>query len=366
MIETGQCICHICGKTFSRAYYHNASNADGVILLRRGGRYAVEPARSGNHDPSILGKDEYRLSSDNDYEDGLPNRIEVMKNGVSVRMFHCCPECGVHTNLFSNSGVAPTYSIAIVGGNNSGKTAWLKALGVASNRELLQRAHYPYQIELESTPESGDTITTNADGEGATRYLTIEPNDGASKGRNICAGVLLRDFGGELFNETLNETLSNANLDRLLQQRSTGGPDAYLLFLDGSEANQNNFINAWRTLEKNYFSPRRKPIVGVVITHVDKMVGQQTPALLIKDTFRPGESYQVDALTRRMDLEDLIARKYSGQISVIRSVCAATRGFIVKSCLDVTKDYAQYVNEGINVYDPLLWILNQLEIFPWR
>ena len=95
--------------------------------------------------------------------------------------------------------------------------------------------------------------------------------------------------------------------------------------------------------------------------------------LFNEHTFCTPTSYQPDIMFPRMALEHTIASQLIPY--ALHSEFIDAQGFLVQSCVDKTvtqKDAAGQETEclernydcSMNVMDPLLWILNQLHIFP--
>jgi hypothetical protein len=84
-------------------------------------------------------------------------------------------------------------------------------------------------------------------------------------------------------------------------------------------------------------------------------------------------SYRREDMLNRIALENAIVRAYDSPILDTDSSLA--RGFLVRSCNTFSREVVndkgeksmeliEDLRESMNVMDPLLWILNRLQIFP--
>ncbi|MBQ4303604.1 MAG: hypothetical protein II774_03850, partial [Lachnospiraceae bacterium] len=205
MLKAGTCICPRCGKIFRMAYYYNAPSAIGARLSysRQNHTYRVDPyfpddpERTAN--PGFTLQLATRIGKK---EQGVPYSITVIRqtDGRSEKeeltMLHSCPECRhYNTVLPRHYGIYPLYVIALAGLTSAGKSAWLTAIANPNNLARLNEAGYSMHLEPDGYSSSSSKAEPTVPGSmGRTTYLVITDREG--KG---VAGVLLRDFSGELF-----------------------------------------------------------------------------------------------------------------------------------------------------------------------
>lgn len=385
MLKAGTCICPRCGKIFRMAYYYNAPAAIGARLSysRQTGSYRVDPYFPD--DPARTASPGFSLQLDtrigrNDH--GVPHSITVIRqmDGSSEKeellMLHSCPVCRhYNTVLPRHYGIYPLYVIALAGLTSAGKSAWLTAIANPNNLARLNEAGYT--MHLEPASYSGGEIKaepTVPGSIGRTTYLVINDREG-----NGVAGVLLRDFSGELF-APARESSEGGSYDWqnyssdwatfAAQGSEYDGPDLFFIVdsavKSGKHSDQET--SAYNTLRSNA-DLTGKP-VGLILTHVDKLMEEKpghpgdstkTVPLIDSKTFAVNAGYRMRQLVPRMALQDYIVTRYHN-LARLLSGTGGYRGFLVKSCEN--RGDVQNFSNPINVLDPLIWALNTLGIFP--
>ena len=384
MIGAGKYICPTCGNTMSRAFYMNETYGAGVLLVRnRFQKYVLEPCIPGSNAVDKAREEvDFVLTDQNDLTDGMPDKIWVQdrKDGQRKKVMvlqHCCPACTdelgkpLVMKFPPSFGAIPTYFIAVVGAKESGKGSWLDAITSMNNQNNLQGAGFSCRIDPYQVVGGREVITkTNLASPGNTKYLYLAKNERPDQ---PYAMVILRDFAGELFDDEANlNKAAGVNMLGMLERL-----DAILFLTDEStEEGQDARKDTFNWLKKYLSKKNGEPVImGVVLTHADIMLeeGRMTEKnpdipLLTPHTFLPDspDSYRLNRLMQRIELEDMIARQYSKAVNVMN----AEKCFIVKSATPRDKtdeDEDEEENDfsnGINIYDPLLWVLNRLRLFP--
>lgn len=380
MIPAGKTFCPVCGSVFTEVFYKTGTKSTGVFLKRYplSRKLDIEP-----YDPSqgTTPTENIQLISPQHTDgDDIPAYIKVQFEGDSqpLTLLRCCPKCKKKTTaLYPDYGKYPLFVIVAMGTVGAGKTAWLGATGYSRNHSAVNSAKFPYVLDsvtLSSSTQQAEA--TILDSRGNTKLIRIR----SRKDNRVVADVLLLDSAGELFD---NVTPENQKLwDFLAKNEDFPGADAFV-FLQPADAHS----AAGETLFNNCYSNgifENKPL-AVVGNRLDKMLeSKQFPTvkdlsknnkvpLFNEHTFCTPTSYQPDIMFPRMALEHTIASQLIPY--ALHSEFIDAQGFLVQSCVDKTvtkKDAAGQETEclernydcSMNVMDPLLWILNQLHIFP--
>ena len=396
MFPAGKFICPYCANTMTRMFYRNDYEAAGAFLVRdENGHYAVKTGVPGSYNPDDASSVEYELCDDEErLWDGAPHMIRVRNRkskdpNKAIFLEHGCPICQLFPKSFPASyGRTPIYVIAVVGGKASGKTSWLQAMAWQGNQVLMSAFRFPNAIIFEQQIVTLQTNeATKKQEQGYTNFLTL------SKDGQDYATIILRDFAGELFDD---KKIGAASDDVPLWDMLSY-PDAFLFFADETEKEdpekrERNIIgrdNTYQWLQKRCLQPRRdggRPILGIVLSHADMMSGSDDPYMrtiakprkwggmtapyITENTFPRDtvESYTPENILPRIELEDMIARRCSNFVEIQRHTRWAQKSFIVKSCVPemINGVEKQNYEGGINVYDPLIWVLNRLRLFPVR
>lgn len=390
MIDAGEYICPLCGNIKSSAFYMNAQYGAGVLLARKrmGRKYELVPYIPGRESVDNAREEaNFQLVDFREAADGMPDSITVRDLSDARRkkvvLRRCCPSCTdeegrpLVMRLPPSCGLLPTFFIAVVGGVGGGKGSWLDAIVSMQNQTNLAKAGFPCSIGAEQDTDVVEVnVKTNIASPGNTKHLYLYQDN------RPYAMIVLRDFAGELFGDFFEDSDESVNLLGMLKR-----PDAILFVTDETtpEGRQHRLGSMnWLKLHLPRVGPSEKeePIpMGVILTHADAMMdegfmvgtGKKIP-LLNRKTFPPDtpDSYRLYNFMRRVELEDAIARQYSPHVDALRSGAGikAEKSFIVNSATPfeaTVEEGTQMRNnfsDGINVYDPLLWVLNRLKLFP--
>lgn len=386
MIEAGKCFCYHCGNVFTQAYYKNPERAVGVLLKRPRGsrdprRFSVEPYSPSGAE--ITDEDQVTFESAAKANDGLPNSITVRtKKGALVEMFRSCPMCvNTTTTMYPTAGKYRTFVIGMVGDRAVGKSTWLQAIATAENYVRVNNQPYVHKLVFTECQDTlGVPSATSRDGEGNSNVLLVVDK---KTGKTI-ANVVLVDAAGEHFRTM--DTPGNRMHRILLSHGEYPGADACLFFESAESRVQE--IESVEELERrsqafrifNKLSPLIPDMpIAYVCTHTDKLVvkkkliprvddnaGREMVPLFTSGTFSDATSYDPKVLLPRFVQEDLIARTPMPAVLGAASR-KKRRGFMVQSCANAKdkagKPYDDF-RKNFNVMDPLLWVLDKLELFP--
>jgi hypothetical protein len=380
MIPAGKIFCPVCGSVFTELFYKNGTKSTGALLMRHPftNLLDVKP-----YDPSssTTPSEEITLITPKHLDGNeFPEHIKVQFKGDTepLTMLRCCPKCTKQTTaLYPEYGKYPLFVVMAMGDVGAGKTAWLGATGYISNLAAVNQANYPYALDSvtlsTSTQQSEATIL---DSRGNTKLLRIKSRND----KRVVADVLLLDSAGELFKNICPE---NTKLwDFLAKNPDFPGADAFV-FLQPADAHSTAGEKMFNgCYSKGVFT--NKP-VAVVVNRLDKILeSNQVPAVqdisktkmvpwFSADTFDSPTSYLPEKMCFRMTLEHAVATQLLSY--ALQSEFVNSQGFLVQSCVDkkvTKKDDAgrdipfleRNYDHSINVMDPLLWVLNQLHIFP--
>ncbi len=367
MINAGTCFCHICGKTSDIAYYHSGTFGTGLVLTHNPLKgYSVRPySPKGEPIKDIT----MTLSGETKFSE-IPGKLTVDVSSPTVNdtltFKRACPKCKTLTEFFPDQGLLPTYIIAVVGKKATGKSSFMHSLSTLGS-ESMSRADYPYTIvpstllsdEAKMNPTPANTI-------GKSTMMKIVEK---ATGKEIAA-ILLVDTAGELFEED-NPTLNNYPDTRRILQNA----DAFI-FIDPSVKGEDDVIPVYNCLNENDMLEGK--VVAYVMNRLDEYINSipvvdslwadDKVPLITEHTFpvcTADDSYNIKKLIPRLVLEDMIVNKVRRLPRRIRRANKCS-GFIVKSCHPVLADgkMISRFDTPINVYDPIIWILNQLNIFP--
>ena len=385
MLKAGACICPRCGKIFRMAYYYNAPAAIGARLSysRQTGSYRVDPYFPD--DPERTANPGFRLhltASISKEDHGVPHSITVERqmDGSSVReeikMLHSCPECRLrNTVLPRNYGIYPLYVIALAGLTSAGKSAWLTAISNAVNLSRLNEAGY--SLRFDPAEFSGNNIKaepTVPGSMGKTTYMVVRDREGRGK-----AGILLRDFSGELFAPPEDapdrgtydwQSYSSDWATFTAKGSEYQGPDLFFIVDSAvkSENHSDQEMSAYNTLRMNADLAGRP--LGLILTHADKLMEAHpahpkdptgTVPLIDRKTFAVNAGYRMRQLVPRMALQNYIVVQHH-HLARYLDGSKNCRAFLVKSCENIGN--VQNFDNPVNVLDPLIWALNTLGIFP--
>lgn len=381
MIEAGKFFCPVCGNVDTEAFYKVGGRTEGLRLTHRklGGGFRVEviDPESGKVTPDAV----ELISNLDRHPNGIPERITVKfagENRTVDATRHCrfCAREKVNTKVFLNNGHCPLYVVAMMGDRTVGKTAWLDAVSYPLNSAAVNEGNYPFRLNfVNPSGRYGVSKATPEYGRGATKFLEVVNNTD----NRIVAQVLLLDMAGELFLTTPQI------LNRLVQgYLDYPGPDAFIFMesASGSNVEAPNLDAAFQT-QTIYSNARTvgafngKPVAWV-LTHLDQMIedesypkqlesrGMMEIPVMSKSTFTARTSYSRHNMLDRMAIEHHVARACQPAV-LLDAPGSSNHGFLVQSCTtfkDREKGLTEDRNVSMNVMDPLLWVLNQLHIFP--
>lgn len=404
MIEAGKSFCPHCVETHEGAYYGNASLGWGVWLKhsRFGGKYRVEAEDFGRE--SAPASALRLLSTVTDADKGVPDAIVIgdTGSGEEYELDRVCPVCAQkrnrYTRVLREVGKYPTFVIAMIGDTAAGKSAWLDAVAMPINTNDVNKLNYPHRLEyITRSHTEMPSVRTLKESRGQTKLLEILDKET----RKIVALVYLVDVGGELYRPDHQVPLDpdqGPRMDeKVIRHLLKGhmqypGADAFV-FVEPAvtvKKKDNQGFSAGKIYgelhQEGYING--KPL-AYVLTHADKLIKQgkfravrgfnhtQEVPIMTDATFSLDErtSYRREDMLSRMALEDAIVRAYDSPI--LDSDNAVARGFLVRSCdtiqNEVENEQGMKVTElvenlrvSLNVMDPLLWILNQLKLFPLK
>jgi len=395
MIEAGVSFCYNCGSTFRDAFYKSGAKASVCAVLRHPKihlkkiDWELELFTPDGSDPDP--NEKLTLLNVNGGGDGMPDSITVRyADGKVHEMKRCCPFCkdgngkSLNTQLPEDCGRYRTFVIAMVGERTVGKTTWLQSIAIERNLALINAIEaYPYKLDfIYKNPKfNAPPGATPVGAAGKTNYLRIiEKATG-----KIAASVILLDAAGELYPQ-IHEP------DCILRKFLFGlgeypGVDALMYFESAmthvDEIRTKEDLDLLNSSFAVYEAMHKagaltgKP-VAYVCTHTDEMlnkkkripktadhIGKKPMALYTKGTFTDGQNYEPEQLLDRRALQDVICRSMGPD--VLLTADHTRRGFMIQSCQDIKLKDGTAINdmsENYNLMDPLLWLLEQLRIFP--
>ena len=385
MIDAGKFFCPMCANVNTEAFYKEGSHNMGIRLIHNkfGGGFDVEGIHmeDGTVDPDGV-ELVSQLTPQTD-ADGIPERITVKFRGEEKAVDatrHCqfCAQNATNTKLFRDNGRYPLYVVAMVGDRDAGKTAWLDATSYPLNSAAVNEKNYPFKLHYVTVSgRYGKSEATPEYGRGATKFLEI-----INKGDNrVVAHVLLLDVAGELFLTTpeILERLTGGYMDY-------PGPDAFI-FMESAlsdSAKDTAIANALKaaTIYDNCKAKgifKNKPVAWV-LTHLDSIIEHETYpkkrdssgmidlSVMSRNTFTTSTNYAPEILKDRLAIENYVAKSYLPTV-LLDAPGSSNHGFLVQSCTTIDDPNLGLIedrNQGINVMDPLLWVLHQLHIFPLK
>lgn len=351
MIKAGHCICHKCGQVSKFAFYSNATTPkSGVVLFRSVfNRLSVKNAKIDN---SPTNKN-YALSDKTPMGPNLPwppmkiTAIDKNNNNTEQELVRICPKCAKEGNinrLFPRQGALPTYIIGVIGSRQSGKSCFLHGITITNYLDNLKDKFkvkitpwkYTKDIEIKYAPTDRNSL-------GNSLMLTLSYKETAF------ANVLLIDTAGEA-----NET--GIDIPAQILSKTDG-----FIFIKDPTANQNDSNKAIMVFNEytNMGYLNNKPI-AYVNTKLDLI---NNPPLCDKDTFQfdNNNTYKPKDLFKRWALESWISNRLNSGMPEIDNP-GSQHSFIIKSCS--SENSVSKFENPINIFDPLIWLLNQLGLFP--
>ncbi|MBR7164975.1 MAG: hypothetical protein IKD18_01735 [Clostridia bacterium] len=390
MLNAGIVLCHKCGRVTSDAYYYHSTYNVWVQLKRKplGGLYVEHfvpeyASDSKNVDCrySVLNRAARRgaqIGQDNfQHTIKVDLTIDGDKKGT-VSFKRCCPFCAETglNEIIMGMGDLPTYVIGVMGVRQVGKSCWIHALGCAENQNAVNR--FPHYLSSEAVEDSSSPRidATQLNDMGKTKIITI--NKPSRKGGIPVVAVLVLDFAGEIFEEDKEKEFEESSGYALLGgTEGYSGLDAVVVMdaPDSSNMNDPRFVAAFNRARK-YGLLTGRP-VAYVFNQADRLFANppmqelsnrpdyQVP-LLNKETFckTSKDQYAKDKLLRRIKLQTVLAGRHSALAPLIYQENPQSAGFFVKSTQPEEGGRVLNFKESINVMDPLIWILNELDVFP--
>lgn len=384
MIKAGFCFCPTCAAVYTDAFYKSARHAVGVRLKHSvlSGKCTVEKVLPQRSNEKVT-----LLSCHPKQHDGLPERIQVRIETkddapLIVDMYRHCPNCaknGRNTKAFKDSGKYNTYVIVVVGDRDTGKSAWLDAVGYPGNFSAVNSERYPDALRFVNpvSPMEATKATEAEFGRGKSKFFYI-----INRADNrVKAQVLLLDMAGELFRSAPDDLWH-----LLCGSEGYPGADAFIFFeslaprpMTRTIENTCGAANIYtECVSRGAFD--RKPAAHVR-THLDLLIQRRKfptvrdsgdhvdVPLMSAATFAQKTSYRLDKLVPRIALEHSIARQLQPPaMLLLDQPGSCTQGFLVQSCRTVSDPKQPNLiledrSQSINVMDPLLWTLNKLKIF---
>ncbi len=416
MLQAGYVFCSRCGHATQDAYYHNAGQQLWVQLRRTMfGRFTVTkyvpPHMQGTPEGADSRIKRVRLSSANINEaHRLQHTIDVRcydgKKWEELTFVRSCPFCVGQRKEWNQAapiiellGDLPTYVIAVAGARSVGKSCWIHALACPTNINRVngqrnnRNTHIGYLL---GPAEHVDEVIpapnpTQPNERGATSMLYIKKRMVGATAVPV-AQVLVVDFAGELFSDN-NESDFDAEAAHIFDGgEGYSGVDAVVFMTDPNPQEGYSLARTYERAKGSYNSFKEKPLAFVMnkadmwvenppMHHINGDVTLGEVPLLSEHTFARQDAtiYGKEELQERVALQTYILKK---EKALVRAICDEMRGagFLVKSTKPFTKkvkvknpitneeretDVAMVdFRESMNVMDPLIWILNELDIFP--
>lgn len=392
MIKPGINLCNRCGRTSTGLFYASVEDPSRLWVLDWDSRDRTFCLRPREQDPSVS---DIPLLTDAESirQDNFPPNPLMARMGYSEQsriFYRCCPECRepFDTDLI---GKVPGYVIAVMGITSAGKTSLLGALSNPETLIPLNLQDYPFILKPTRFIGNAEKIEATLPGRtGNTNYFSIIDKET----KQTAALVYLLDYGGELYkSQSLFSDSPVRNLLKALAGEGYPGIDALIVVdravdegaeADPSEDSDNSrSADLARTLDQIHVQDGRPFPIAHVITCGDKLLAQELrktlspdaiPALTEK-TF-PATVYTqetIRSLKRHFAPEAIRDRFLLHQSFYNRGQLGNhlegyfgrnTRHFLVQSCTPNPGAPGNDYRTQFNVADPLIWLLNELEIFP--
>ncbi len=407
MLQAGYVFCHRCGHATQEAYYFNGQSNTWVQLRRKvTGKFVAVPYTppylvnaQAEADADTITR--VRLSPTNERQvQGLQHQISVecytAKTRTVLDFVRSCPFCvgqragwNAVMPLIPGLGDLPTYVIGVVGARTVGKSCWIHALSCPANVQrvneqcgedrfgyLLTSAHWANQQCSVLKPNELNEL-------GKTRIMGIRER--SDRGGRMVAQVLIMDFAGELFAEDHEEEFENSAARIFRGGEGYSGVDGVVFMTDPlPETDKYNLTTTFERTRGHYALLNNTPFCFVMnkadllienppCRHINNNTQLPTLPLLTEHTFaeQTSKRYRKSVLQAQVALQTHLLKKRHPLVGVVagETRCA---GFLVKSTTlvkptgpNAARQEPQLdFNDPINVMDPLLWLLNELDIFP--
>ena len=377
MLDAGMVFCYKCGKPFSGLHYYNGEvNLQIQVKRNLFGKRFVELDPDTDEEikkTTSVKLDESVMNFTSDINNELTVRVKNSDVESTLLFSRCCPNCvenrNEQTQIISSLGLLPTYIIGVMGAPAVGKSCWIHSTSVTKNLIGIRSSNKGlYRLEPTKVNKESAQIAKTAFGStGETNVLLITEN--ATK--KPVAAVMLTDMAGEMFApENRKRFKETAAYCAFQSGMGFDGVDA-VLFMDAPD--DNGLTDAYNQVSETKVLTN-KP-VAYVLNKVDTLFdtpprvplsnSDESVPLFTEKTFftDPYSPYGKENLIRRISLQTYIARNYKGLAKKILLDNENSAGFLIKTCSPVSQTIVSFA-DSINVMDPLLWILNKLDIFP--
>ena len=411
MLNAGSVVCLHCGRVIKKLYYYCNQYKAWVVLNRSTtGKYFVEKYTPDGNEGNSSKVTEVKLTPKMDnFRKGLCDTIHVnlVFDGSSlhnVAFTRCCPFCASVTGdenvneIFEGMGALPTYVIAVIGTRTVGKSCWLGSLSYVGNQNAIIYDYILESLFVEGS-KSGKMQATLVNSRGKTSLLTISKKVKDTGRKEPVANVLVLDVAGELFLSGNEDTFRRSQAYTLFAgTEDFTGVDA-VVFMDAADCVEKDLTTAYDRVRRLGLL-EEKP-VAYVLNKMDLLFKKPPTVkldeediavpILTSNTFRKFDrQYYGKYIVPRVKLETLIAAQYRevAQNIFLNNPCAA--GFVIKTGEPIKDDSEKksalisfdYANsksnddskklsvqdldyaKSINVMDPLIWVLNELDILP--
>lgn len=404
MLKAGYALCPRCGRATDDGYYYDSETSTWVQLKRSfwGTPYVelyTPPGVSGNA-PRTVHSVKF-LSATEEERFATPREILVectKTNGdrLELKFMRSCPHCidqAAPQKMMLGWRDLPTYVIAVIGSKSVGKSCWIYSLFCAENQNKVRHGTDSYFLCSDEVYEGDKTSRlppTAVDSLGETNLLYIahwgKPDEQGNASVVPVAQILLRDFAGETFHKGNEELYEKSARHFFSCGVGYDGVDAVVFVTDPDEDQSDvgslsityNRVN--RDFNRGKGLLGNKPVAFVLnkvdryfdnpeMEHIDGNTALPQVPLLTARTFAKQGEYMYDKsnIVPRVALETALMKRLH---PLVKTASAGRRcaGFLIKATQpsEPDEDGKQYLDfsGGINVMDPLLWSLNQLDIFP--
>lgn len=421
MLKAGYVLCHKCGTATDEAIYSNGDNLWLQLKRTATGRFFVEryiPQKNADVLSAEVNDGYFRFElSEKDAKSkrGILHSITVdcyykipaeytggkEEFGKATQTFTLsCPYCNSDTvtYLIEDLGNLPTYVIAVVGARTVGKSSWITSIFCSNNISKLNDQFYgsnnpvSYYLFTQSPVDAfglkigGTKVGTIGETDMFTIIKKTSASDTKPEKHQAIANVLLVDFPGEIFAKEKKAEFEKTASHFFSGGVGFNGVDAVLFVTDPEDTrrvdeNGNNY-SVSTTFSRVYSELGLLSDIpfGFIYNKIDllfeelsddrKLIPMDDPNYVLDfpvistDTFSGQNNgmYLGKNLLPRVALETFIAKKLLPTFSAV-SINARCAGFLVKTAEFDENNYPDY-SKAINVFDPLLWVLNQLDIFP--
>lgn len=406
MLDVGTSFCRKCGCVSRGFYYHNSSTHLKVVLKRNAmNKFFVKPIVEKNSPTFEKVYLNQNIDKNNTmFYSTINVAVGAGNSEQSYPYNRVCPGCGEYL-ANPDIGLVPTYVIAVIGSPGAGKSSWINSIAHDKNLSKINAMvseHGGYVIETEGLQYPCLSKKTDIGEDGCSRLVYITEQKTAKK----VAAVLFMDFSGELFQRKHKETfVSGVSSSVFSKSDGYNGVDA-VVFLDSADQTEADAIETKNQL-LNTNLLQTLP-VAYILNKIDycfktypetELYNQDRRApLFTPKTFSATALSSVSRkdLNRRTKLQTYLAGKMRTTAEEIFRSNRHAKGFLVKtgeSRKATTTEISDYkkkngneqessltayaanaheiwsvidYSDSINAVDPLLWLLNKIDIFPIR